>query len=177
MHGRGFHHLNQALLTLLPKRADASTLGDYRPISLIHLVVKIFAKVRSLRLAPKLDNLVSRNKNAFIPGRCLHDNLVLVKQTTGLLHQLGAHRVMLKLDLTRASDSLSWPFLFEALCQYGFGERFLEWLAILLSSANTRVLLNGEPGPSIWRRCGLRQGDPLSPQLFSLVVDILGRLI
>uniref|UniRef100_A0A452YA15 Uncharacterized protein n=1 Tax=Aegilops tauschii subsp. strangulata TaxID=200361 RepID=A0A452YA15_AEGTS len=39
MHGRGFHHLNQALLTLLPKRADASTLGDYRPISLIHLVV------------------------------------------------------------------------------------------------------------------------------------------
>ena len=64
-----------------------------------------------------------------------------------------------------------------ALRQYGFGERFLEWLAILLSSANTRVLLNGEPGPSIWRRCGLRQGDPLSPQLFSLVVDILGRLI
>uniref|UniRef100_A0A453A7A9 Reverse transcriptase domain-containing protein n=1 Tax=Aegilops tauschii subsp. strangulata TaxID=200361 RepID=A0A453A7A9_AEGTS len=50
---------------------------------------------------------------------------------------------MLKLDLTRAFDSLSWPFLFEVLRRYGFGNRFLEWTAILLSSASTRILLNG----------------------------------
>lgn len=50
------------------------------------------------------------------------------------------------------------------------------WLAVLHSSANTRVLLNGVPGPPIWHRRGLRQGDPLSPQLFVLAVDTLGRL-
>uniref|UniRef100_A0A453K6P5 Reverse transcriptase domain-containing protein n=1 Tax=Aegilops tauschii subsp. strangulata TaxID=200361 RepID=A0A453K6P5_AEGTS len=55
------------------KHADASTLNDYQPISLIHLVAKIFAKVLSLRLAPKLDGLVSRSQNAFIAGRSLHD--------------------------------------------------------------------------------------------------------
>jgi hypothetical protein len=44
LRGRGFSKLNQALLTLLPKRADACRLSDYRPISLIHLVAKIFAK-------------------------------------------------------------------------------------------------------------------------------------
>lgn len=64
--GRGFCNLNQALITMLPKRVDASTMNDYRPISLIHLVAKIFAKVPSLRLAPKLDGLVCRSQNAFI---------------------------------------------------------------------------------------------------------------
>uniref|UniRef100_A0A453RUE9 Reverse transcriptase domain-containing protein n=1 Tax=Aegilops tauschii subsp. strangulata TaxID=200361 RepID=A0A453RUE9_AEGTS len=141
LRGRGFSRLNQALLTLLPKRADAQQLSDYRPICLIHIVAKIFAKVLSLRLAPKLNNLASRNQNAFIAGRSLHDNFILVRQSLKMLHQLGAPRIMLKLNLTRAFDSISWPFLFEVLRQYGFGDRFREWLAIPLSSASTQVIL------------------------------------
>lgn len=156
MRGRGFDRLNQALLTLLPKRADAATFGDYRPISLIHLVAKVFAKVLSLRLGPELDHLVCPNQNAFIPGRSLHNNFVLVKQSTRLLHQLKAPRALLKLDLTKAFDSISWPFVFEVLQRYGFGTRFRAWMAILLSSASTRVLLNGDPGPPIWHRRGFR---------------------
>ena len=66
LRGRGFSCLNQALLTLLPKRADARCLGDYRPISLIHLVARIFAQVLSLRLAPKLNALVSAHQNVFV---------------------------------------------------------------------------------------------------------------
>uniref|UniRef100_A0A453NCD7 Reverse transcriptase domain-containing protein n=1 Tax=Aegilops tauschii subsp. strangulata TaxID=200361 RepID=A0A453NCD7_AEGTS len=45
---------------------------------------------------------------------------------------------------------------------------------IPLSSASTRILLNGVPGPAIWHHCGLLQGDPVSPQLFVLAVDTLG---
>ena len=162
---------------LLPKRADARGLGDYRPISLIHLVAKIFAKVLSLRLAPKLNALVSTSQNAFILGRSLHDNFVLVRQSARLLHQLKAPRLLLKLDLARAFDSISWLFLFDVLRQYGFGARFLGWLAILLSSASTKVVMNGEPGPPIWRRQRLRQGEPMSPHLFVLAMDMLGHLL
>uniref|UniRef100_A0A8I6XKE9 Reverse transcriptase domain-containing protein n=1 Tax=Hordeum vulgare subsp. vulgare TaxID=112509 RepID=A0A8I6XKE9_HORVV len=177
LRGRGFGKLNQALLTLLPKQADAHKMGDYRPICLIHIVAKIFAKVLSLRIAPKLDSLVSRNQNAFIAGRTLHDNFVLVRQSLRMLQHLGAPCIMLKLDLTRAFDSISWPFLFEVLRQYGFGDRIREWLSILLSSASTRVMLNGVPDPPIWHRRGLRQGDSTSPLLFVLAADALARLM
>jgi hypothetical protein len=147
LRGCGFARLNQALLMLMPKHAGASTMRDYRPIGLIHLM--LYAKVLALRIAPKLDSLVSPIQNAFIAGRSLHGNFVLVRQSARLLQQMGNPRLLIKLDLTRAFDSLSWPFLFEALRQYGFGDRFLDWLAVLLASANTRVMINGEPGPPI----------------------------
>jgi hypothetical protein len=49
MCGRGFQGLNQALLVLLPKRLDAMVLGDYRPISLIHIFAKLVAKTLATR--------------------------------------------------------------------------------------------------------------------------------
>jgi hypothetical protein len=61
MCGRGFQGLNQALLTLLPKRPDAAALGDYRPISLIHIFAKLVAKTLATRLAPRMESLVDRN--------------------------------------------------------------------------------------------------------------------
>jgi hypothetical protein len=102
LRGRSFCKLNQALLALLSKKPDTHKLGDYRPISLIHLAAKVIAKAQSLRLAPKLDSLVSKSQNAFISGRNLHDNFVLVRQSMRMLHQLQAPRVLLKLDLARA---------------------------------------------------------------------------
>jgi hypothetical protein len=53
------------LLTLLPKRPDAAALGDYRPISLIHIFAKLVAKVLATRLAPRMESLVDRNQCAF----------------------------------------------------------------------------------------------------------------
>ncbi|KAK1684195.1 hypothetical protein QYE76_045043 [Lolium multiflorum] len=91
MHSQGFSKLNQALLTQLPKRADASHMSDYRPISLIHLVAKIFAKVLSLRLPPRLDNLASNNQNTFIAGRSLHDNFVLIPLVASHTSIIGKH--------------------------------------------------------------------------------------
>lgn len=145
--GRGFQGLNQALVVLVPKRPDAAALGDYRPISLIHLFAKLASKTLALRLAPLLERMVDRNQSAFIPKRCIHDNFMLVQQTARLLHRLKEPRIMLKLDIARAFDSVSWGLLFEVLMKLGFGPRFREWVAILLSTASSRVLLNGEPGP------------------------------
>jgi hypothetical protein len=145
MCGCGFQGLNQALLTLLPKRPDAAALGDYRPSSLIHIFAKLVAKMLATRLAPRMESLVDRNQCAFIRKRCIHDNFMLVQQTARFLRREKEPRVMLKLDIARAFDSVSWGFLVEVLRKLGFGPRFRELVSILLSTSSTRVLLNGEP--------------------------------
>lgn len=53
--------------------------------------------------------------------------------------------MMLKLDIVRVFDLVSWSFLFQILSHLGFGPRWREWISILLSMASTRVLVNGVP--------------------------------
>jgi hypothetical protein len=83
----------------------------------------------------------------------------------------------LKLDLARAFDSISWSFLFEVLRRMGFGERFLKWIALLLHTANTRVMVNVVPGGRVYHGRGLRQGDPTSPMLFVAAMEPLSAMI
>jgi len=120
---RNLQLLNTALLTLLPKKEDAVMVKDFRPISLIHSFAKLVTKLVANRLASKLNEMVAANQSAFIKGRCIHDNFVLVQQTAKFLHQQKQPRILLKLDISKAFDSVSWPFLLEILEKRGFGPR------------------------------------------------------
>jgi hypothetical protein len=153
-----FGRLNTAYIAMIPKKDGANEVKDFRPISLVHSFAKMITKVLANRLAKVLNGLVSPNQSAFVQGRFIHDNFMLVQQTSRLLHQQNKARILLKLDITKAFDSVSWPFLIEVMTQLGFGQI---WKDIVCG----QVLLNGFPGEPIKHRRGLRQGDPLSLML------------
>lgn len=177
LNGRGFQQFNEALLALLPKKANASSLFEYRLISLIHIITKLFAKILSPRMAPRLGEIVLINQSAFITGRSVHDNYLLMQQTAQQLHNHHAPRALLKLDITCAFDSVSWPFLLDMLCHLIFDNRWCHWILIMAATASTCDIINGNLGPPIPHAHGLLQGDPLFVMLFAIMIDELNSLL
>jgi hypothetical protein len=74
------------------------------------------------------------------------DNFKYVQSATKLLKKRKVSKLLLKLDISKAFDTVSWAFLLELLQAWGFGTRWRDWMALLLSMASTKILLNGQPG-------------------------------
>ena len=151
--------------------------ADFRPTSLIHSFIKLFTKVLAVRLAPHIDGLICTNQSAFIRGRVIHDNFKAAHLTAKLLHRKKTTCALLKIDISKAFDSLNWPFLLELLSHMGFSRRWVNWISMILSSSSTKIICNGFPGRRICHARGLRQGDPLSPLLFVLAMEALNALV
>ena len=78
LNSQGMEMLNSTNIILLPKKAESLRIADFRPISLIHSIAKIFSKLLANRLAPHLNSLVSNCQSAFIKKRSIHDNFLYV---------------------------------------------------------------------------------------------------
>lgn len=174
---RQFNHLNSALVVLLPKQPDTSTPADYQPITMIHSFAKLASKLLATRLAPVLKELITPNQNAFIRGRTIHDNFKFVQRAAMLIKKRKIPSLLLKLDISKAFDTLAWPFLLTVLQAFGFSNQWQRWVTALLSTATSRILVNGQPGQQIKHRRGVRQGDSLSPLLFIIAMKVLTRLL
>jgi hypothetical protein len=117
---RSFYDINETLIVLLPKSDEAKAMRDYRPITLIHIIGKLFAKVLACQLAPRLGELVHPYQSAFIKGWSIQDSFHLVQSSTKLLHVRRRPSLLLKVDLAHAFDSVAWPFLIDVLWHMGF---------------------------------------------------------
>jgi hypothetical protein len=110
---RNIHDLNEALLVLLPKSAEASTVKDYRPIALIHTIGKLISKVLTTMLASRLHELVHINWSAFIKSRFIQDNFKMVRWTAKWLHAKKKSTILLK--VTSRERLTPWLGLLEGV--------------------------------------------------------------
>jgi hypothetical protein len=127
LNSQGFEMLNSANIILLPKKSEASRVTDFRPISLIHSIAKIFSKLLANRLAPHLNSMVSNCQSAFIKKSSIHDNFLYVHGAVCKFHKLKLTALFMKLDIHKAFDTVSWGYLLEILQALGFGPRWPEW--------------------------------------------------
>ena len=130
---RALKKINTSLIVLIPKSEGATALKNFRPISLLHSIVKIFSKILASRLAPKLEDLIAPCQSAFVKKRCIQENYIYVQNTARFFHKTKGATILLKLDLAKAFDTVSWTYLLDMLQARGFGRRWREWIAMILT--------------------------------------------
>ncbi|CAM8908224.1 unnamed protein product [Rhodiola kirilowii] len=84
---------------------------------------------------------------------------------------------MIKLDISKAYDMVDCDFLCEIEALFGFPDQFVKWIRACISTVKYSVVINGSMEGYFSSSRGIRQGDPISPCLFTLVIEVLSRLL
>ncbi|XP_031091113.1 uncharacterized protein LOC115996111 [Ipomoea triloba] len=179
--------LNDRLVALIPKIKHLDKLSHFRPISLCNVIYKLITKILTNRIKGIVREAIGPEQSSFVLKRQITDNIMVfqeilqsMKKKTGAVGQM-----VIKIDLEKAYDRLSWQFIRETLEEVGFRTDWIQKVMQCIETAKLSVLWDGELSV-LWDgeqldwikpKRGIRQGDPISPYIFVLCMERLSHII
>lgn len=130
------------------------------------------------RLKATLPEDIELNQCAFVEGRLLLENVLLATELVKDYHKDSvSSRSAIKLDISKAFDTVSWSFIEDTLRAMEYPDVFVSWIMKCISTAAFSVSVNGELEGFFTSSRGIRQGCSLSPHLYVIVSNVLSKLI
>ncbi|GJU89583.1 RNA-directed DNA polymerase, eukaryota, reverse transcriptase zinc-binding domain protein [Tanacetum coccineum] len=165
--------VNATLISLVSKMQNPNKVSDFRPIACCNVIYKCISKIVTNKIKGVIGKLVNESQSAFIAGRQITDNILLAQELfKGYNRKLKFKRVAFKIDLEKAYDTIDWRFLKVVLEQFGFPGKMVDWIMVCVSTTKFSININGEREGYFSGGRGLRQGDLMSPYLFTLVMEV-----
>lgn len=135
---------------------------------------KVISKILANRLKEILPSCIAPNQSAFIKDRLMMENILLASELVKDYHKDSiSSRCALKIDISKAFDSVQWPFLINILKAIDIPDIFIHWIELCIATATFSVQVNGELAGFFRSKRGLRQGCSLSLYLFVMCINIL----
>ena len=166
--------LRTGVIVLLEKKGkDRMNIANWRPITLLGVDYKLLTKTLAERLKNVLPNLVHPDQNGFMPGGCIFFSAHTIRDILFYCNKERLDLILLALDYTKAFDSVEFEFIHKTFEVFNFGPDFRQWIKILFNSGKSCVANNGFLSSTFPIERSTRQGDPISPLIFILVLEIL----
>ena len=159
-----------------PKK-DLNLIENWRPLSLLNIDYKIYAKLLSKRMQDVMQDIIHLDQSGFIKGRGTMDNVQDLLCAIQYCNELKIPAILTSYDYRKAFDSVEYKILWQVMRKFNFGETFISFVQNLEKDAESCTINYGFTGNYFPIQRGLRQGCSMSALLFILVVEILGQKI